>query len=186
MDPFQFSESQWVSISAELGRTGRKKNDGDRQNLEMICSHFRQLRPKLKRNTPAPVKAQAAWHKVAAAARTLESAIEGLPAAGAADFTFLDAHKKIGGWRDWSEKLKSLKDAADCAAELELAGARAVSNNADPMRDAFVKQLMAMWPGRISHGDQGPLVGFLSAVMATVEPMTTDQLRWCVRRISES
>ena len=62
--------------------------------LEMICGHFAQLRPRLGRNAPTPAKARAAWRKVAAAARKLEVAIAGLRAAGAADFTFLDAATK--------------------------------------------------------------------------------------------
>ena len=87
-----------------------------------------------------------------------------------------------------------LKQAADWAAELEMAGVRTVSNAADPMRDGFVKQLTMIWKsygGRISHAEDGPLIRFLSAVTAPVlilageEPMTADALRGIVRRIRE-
>ena len=54
LSEFRFTESQWDAISAQLERTGRLKNDGDRQILEMICNHFAQLRPRLKRNAPTP------------------------------------------------------------------------------------------------------------------------------------
>ena len=60
-------------------------------------------------------------------------------------------------------------EAAEGAAEFEMAGARNVSNAADPMRDGFVKQLAMIWKGyggRISHAEDGPLIRFLSAVTA--------------------
>ena len=168
MDAFRFTDSQWDEISAELGQTGRPKGDSDRQILEMICDHFAQLRPRLGRNTPTPAKARDAWREIAAEARKLEAAIASLPAAGAADFAFLDwledGHR--GGWKNWSEQLSLLKQAADGRAEIEIAGARKVSNAADPMRDGLVKQLARIWNsygGRISHAEDGPLLRFLSA-----------------------
>ena len=124
MDAFRFTDGQWDEISVELGRIGRLKDDSDRQILEMICNHFAQLRPRLGRNTPTPAKARDAWHEIAAAARKLEAAIAACPAAGAADFTFLDwlelGHRD--GWKSWSEQLSLLKQAADWAAEIEMAG----------------------------------------------------------------
>jgi hypothetical protein len=125
----------------------------------------------------------------AAATHKLEVAIADLRAAGAADFTFLDGHR--GGAASWSAQLPWLKQAADWVAECEMAGVRTVSNKADPMRDAFVRQLMMIWKGyggRISHGD-GPLVRFLSAVTAPAliwageKPMTIDAVKGSVRRI---
>ena len=194
MDVFHFTESEWDEISAELGRTGRMKCEEDRQILEMICNHFAQLRPKLGRNLPAPGKARDAWHKVATAASKLEAEIDGLRAAGAADFALLDwlddGHR--GGWKHWSEQLSLLKQAAAWAAEIELAGARKVSNAADPMCDGLVKQLAMIWKsygGRISHAEDGPLLRFLRAVTAPTliwaseKPMTRDALRGSVRRI---
>src|SRR5262245_3684486 len=189
MDDFRFTESQWDKISAELGRTGRSKHEGDRQDLEMICDNFAQLRPRLGRGAPTPARARDAWRKVAAAASKLGAAIDGLRAAGAADFSFIDGHQ--GGAANWAAQLPLLKQAAEQAADLEMAGARTVSNMADPMRDGFVKQLTMMWKGyggRISHGD-GPLVRFLSAVTAPAliwageKPMTTDAMKECVRRV---
>jgi hypothetical protein len=194
MGDFRFTDDQWDEISVEFGRIGRLKNDGDRQLLEMICNSFAQLRPRLGRNTPTPAKARDSWHEIAAEARKLETAIAGLRAAGAADFTLLDwlddGHR--GGWKNWSEQLSLLKHAADWAAEIEIARARNVSNRADPMRDGFVKQLAMIWKGyggRISHAEGGPCFRFLSAATAPVlicageDPMTADTLRGIVRRI---
>jgi hypothetical protein len=198
MDAFRFTDGQWDEISAEiLRRTGRPKCEEDRQMLEMICNHFAQLRPRLGRNIPTPAKARDAWHEIAAEARKLEAAIASLPAAGAADFTLLDwlydGHRD--GWKNWSEQLSLLKQAADWAAEFEIRTARKVSNAADPMLDGFVKQLAMIWKnygGQISHAEDGPLLRFLRAVTAPVliwaseEPMTPDALRASVRRIGNT
>jgi hypothetical protein len=192
MGPFRFSESDWNAISVEWARTGRPKDEGDREVLEIICEGFVRLRPKLRRNLPTPKRARAAWHKVATAAGKLEAAIEGLRPAGAADFTLLDwfddGHRHE--WKIWLEQLSLLKRAPYAAGEIELARARTASNAADPMRDGLVKRLVTTWQGyggRISHGEDGPLVRFLSAVMVSVgEPMTTDAVRGCVRRILEA
>jgi hypothetical protein len=190
MDAFRFTESQWDEISAELGRTGRLKCEEDRQILEMICGHFAQLRPRLGRGAPTPVRARAAWGKVAVAAHKLDVAITGLRAAGAADFTFLDNHQ--GGMAGWAAQLPFIVEAAKGAAQLEMAGAHTISNKTDPMRDGLVKQLAMIWKsygGRISHAEDGPLIRFLSAatapalIWADEEPMTTDALRGSVRRI---
>ena len=55
MTGFHFTESQWDDISAELERsTGRLKNDGDREILEVTCNSFVKLRPKLGKNQPSP------------------------------------------------------------------------------------------------------------------------------------
>ena len=193
MDAFHFTESQWDDISAELARVGRLNDPHDRQMLEVICNHFAQLRPRLKRNTPTPKKARRAWGKVAMAAHELDAAIAGLPAAGAASFTLLDwLDGQQGEWKSWSAQLPKLKEAAYWAAELEMAGVRKVSNAADPMCDGFVKQLAMIWKsygGRISHAEDGPLIRFLSAVTAPAliwadeKPMSTDTLRGSVRRI---
>jgi hypothetical protein len=189
MGDFRFADDQWDKISVEFGRIGRLKYEGDRKMLEMICDHFAQLRPGLGRGAPTPARARNAWRKVAAAAHKLEVAIADLRAAGAADFAFLDGHR--GGAASWSAQLPWLKQAADWAAECEMARVRTVSNKADPMRDAFVRQLMMIWKGyggRISHGD-GPLVRFLSAVTAPAliwaeeKPMTIDAVKGSVRRI---
>jgi hypothetical protein len=189
MGAFGFTERQWDEISAELARTGRLK-DGDRQMLEMICEDFVQLRPRLGRNAPKPAKARDAWRKVAVAAHKLDVAIAGLRAAGAADLTFLDGHQ--GEAARWAAQLPLLKHAAQRAAELEMLGVGTVSNNADPMRDMFVKRLAMFWKGyggRISHAEDGPLVRFLIAVTAPAlmsvneEPMTLEAIQATVRRI---
>jgi hypothetical protein len=196
MDDFRFTESQWDEISAAFARTGRLKCEEDRQILEMICGPFAQLRPRLGRNTPTPARARAAWRKVAAAAHKLDLAIAGLRDAGAADFAVLDAGHQVGtaSWKTWSKQLSLLKQAADWAAELEMAGARKVSNAADPMRDGLVKQLAMIWKsygGRISHAEDGPLVRFLSAVTAPAlnfageSPMTTEAIQGAVRRLDD-
>ena len=155
---------------------------------------LRATAPRLGRNTPTPAKARDAWHEIAAEARKLEAAIAGLRAAGAADFAFIDwlddGHRD--GWKNWSEQLSLLKQAADWAAEFEIATARKVSNAADPMRDGLVKQLAMIWNsygGRISHAEDGPLLRFLSAATAPAliwageKPMSDDTLRGIVRHI---
>jgi DUF971 family protein len=190
MGVFRFTESQWDEISTALGRTGRLQCEEDRQILEMICEHFAQLRPRLGYNVPTPIRARNAWRKVAAAAQKLDLAIADLRAAGAADFTFLDNHQ--GGWASWSAQLHLLKQEANWAAELEMAGVHKISNKADPMRDAFVNQLATIWKdygGRISNAEDGPLIRFLSAVTAPAliwtgeKPMKAEALKWSVRRI---
>jgi hypothetical protein len=187
---FHFSESQWDQVSAELGRTGRLKNEGDRQTLEMVCDLFAQSRPRLGRGAPTPERARGAWRKVAVAAHRLDGAITGLRAAGAADFTILDNHQ--GGVAGWAAQLPFIVEAAKGAAQLEMAGVHTISNKADPMRDAFVKRLAAIWKscgGQISHAADGPLIRFLSAatapalIWANEKPMTSDALRGSVRRI---
>jgi hypothetical protein len=106
---------------------------------------------------------------------------------------FLDAFVAVVGAENWAAQLPLLKQAAEQAAKLEMAGVRNVSNTADPMRDGFVKQLTRMWEGyggRISHGD-GPLVRFLAAatepalIWADEKTMTTDAIKGSVRRIRE-
>jgi DUF971 family protein len=193
MAAFCFTESQWDEISAGLARIGRLKYEGDRRLLEMICGHFVQLRPRLGRAAPTPAKARNAWRRVAAAAHKLNVAIAGLRAAGAAEFTFLDGHQ--GGAAGWVAQLPLLEHAAEWAAELEMLAARAVSNNADPMRDALVGQLARFWVGsggRLSHAKDGPLVRFLTAVMiptlaaANENPMTVEAIRGTVRRMASS
>jgi hypothetical protein len=190
MDAFRFTECQWDEISAELGRIGRLKDEGDREMLEMICGQFAQMRPRLGRGAPTPTKARDAWLKVAAAARKLDLAIANLPAAGAADFTFLDNHQ--GGWKSWLAQLQLLKQGANWAAKIEMAGTYSVSNRTDPTRDAFVKQLATIWEGyggRISHANDGPLFRFLRAVTtpalksAGERPIKTEALKWSIRRI---
>jgi hypothetical protein len=194
MDDFRFTESQWDKISAELGRTGRSKYEGDRQDLEMICNSFTQLRPRLGRGAPTPAGARDAWREVAAAAKKLKRTIDGLRAAGAADFPFLDASpvEAEAKWSAWLVQLQQLKEAATWAAKLEMMPhVRKVSNRSDLLRDGLTERLVIMWKGyggRISHGN-GPLVRFLSAVTAPAliwageKAMTTDAVKECVRRI---
>lgn len=196
MGDFRFTNEEWDKISAELARTGHLKWDGDRQILEMVCDSFTRMRPRLGRDAPTPNPARAAWRKVALAARKLEVAIAGLRAAGAADFTVLDAGHQIGAakWKVWSAQLPLLPPAADWAAELEMAGAHTVSNAADPMCDGFVKRLMTIWKGyggRLAHTEDGPLVRFLTAVtepaliLAGEKPMTADAVREIIKKQTE-
>jgi len=79
-----------------------------------------------------------------------------------------------------------LKPEASWAAKIEMAGARTVTNNADPLLDGFVHRLAAIWKecgGQITHGEDGPLIRFLSAVTAPTlawvgkKPLTIDKLR---------
>ena len=111
-------------------------------------------------------------------------------AAGAADFTFLDNHQ--GGWESWSAQLKLLKPEANWAAKIEMIDTRTVTNNADPMLDGFVHHLARIWEergGQITHGEDGPLIRFLSAVTTSTlawvdkKPLTTYKLRGSVRRM---
>jgi hypothetical protein len=202
---FRFSESEWGEIAELLSSTGRPKSDTDRQMLEIICGPFAQLRPRLGRNHPTPTRARAAWRKVAVTADRLDREIAGLRAAGAADFTVLDACPTVPTveakkaeielikWSAWWVQLRELKLAAAWAEAFEgtIAPPR-VSNRSDPLRDGFVEQLMRVWEGYggpISYSESGPLVRFLSLVTGPVliwageEPMTVDAIKESVRRI---
>lgn len=200
MDPFLFTDDQWTAITAELQGLGRQDYSGDRQGLEIICGAFVGARTRLGRNLAAPKRAHDAWLNVASAARQLDEAIAGLEPAGAAAFTIVDGHR--GEVAKLAAALPWIAREAQYFAELELHGtAKDVSNNADPGRDAFLRQLVRMWEafgGKVSAGfdahrgqADGPLVRFLGAVMSPAlvaageKPLSANAIRGAVRKLKD-
>ena len=190
---FAFTDAQWQPIAVELSGIGRL--GGDRRSLEFVCGIFIQSRPRVGKGLPTPKKAREAWLKVADAADALDNAIKGLREASAADFTMLDDHSdRIF---EWMSALPSLARGAREAAEYEIHEIKPTANNADPVRDFFLSQIITIWHeygGAVrastdpsSHREGGPLVRFVSAVMAPVfaklneAPPTPGMIRSAVR-----
>ena len=116
----------------------------DLQQFREVASETR------KKSAVAKEGAAGIAQNVADEAGKLGRAIDGrLRAAGAADFTFLEAACPVketeAKWSAWLLQLRLLKEAATWAENVEKEGIRAVSNNSDPMRDDFVEHLMRIW-----------------------------------------
>jgi hypothetical protein len=196
MQSFRFTDQEWAEINSELSALGGLDCESNRWTLEMICWGYAALRPRRGRDRSVPTVARDAWLRVAAAAAELDEAIKGLRAAGAADFTMVDNQ---GGAAAWANKLSTLVEDAQWAAELEIAASendRADGHSIDPMLDGLVQQLVRVWESfggnpSVGYNDSAgnasrPLLRFLTvattaarvaAARRPVKPLTPEKIQ---------
>lgn len=168
---FRFSEQEWQTLAAQLEDIGRLNSGGERWLIELTAGIFVHTRRAHGKGRHSPKKARAAWLWVADAADELQAAIRALRPAGAADFSMLDNHSQRIA--EWAAFLPSVAEGARVAAEYEMFGVEPTPNNADPVRDNFLRQIIGVWRGyggqarasvdAVTGKPKGPLVRFVSA-----------------------